>query len=190
MKLAWGFTGAGHFLNESVDILEQLIMQGNKVDIFISDAAEKVMEMYGVLNRVQQLQKTAIPLTSTIFFERQQRPAYPISARFNLKHYKLLILSPLSANSVAKINVGIADTLITNDFAQMIKGGGEVFVVPSDIIAGEIETTTPQGGKIKIHIDEFNAQNARALAKFPGVQVFQSPAELLQALGRILKPNE
>ena len=83
---------------------------------------------------------------------------------------------------MAKINVGIADNLITNIFAQMIKGGGNILVLPCDIIAGEINTEIPSGDKIKIHVDEFNSSNARTVAKFPHVSVCETPAALLKVI--------
>ena len=184
MKIAWGITGAGHYLRESIDVMEQIMKAGHQVDIMISAAAEKVMEMYGVFNRVQKLNETYKKEGVHLYYEQNQAPAFPICARFNLHYYDLLILSPLTANSVAKINVGIADTLITNIFAQMLKGGGEVYVVPCDLVPGEIETEIPNGDTLKIHIDEFNAANARALHKFPRVTIFQRPTELLAAIER------
>ena len=178
MKIAWGITGAGHYLPESIEMMEEFMKQGNHVDIFLSEAAERVMEMYGVYNRVLKLHDLYKNEDVHIYYDKSQRPAYPICARFNLHYYDCLIISPLTANSVAKINVGIADTLITNIFAQMIKGSGNVYAIPCDVVAGEVETQIPNGDKIKIHIDEFNANNARAIAKFPHVKVFTHPQEL------------
>ena len=54
--------------------------------------------------------------------------------------------------------------------------------MPCDLIAGEIETEIPNGDKIKIHIDLFNSQNAKALKKFRNLHLFQTPDEILKKL--------
>lgn len=182
MKIAWGFTGAGYLLTESVEIVGNLAKQGHHIDIFISEAGEKILEMYGLHTTIKTIPEIKSTHHNKIYYEKDQRPAFPICSRFNLHYYDVLVLAPLSANSVAKINVGIADTLITNIFAQMIKGSGNVLILPCDIIAGEIETEVPGGQKVKIHIDKFNADKARNLTKFPHTKVFTSVDELLTHL--------
>ncbi|MHA2019218.1 MAG: flavoprotein, partial [Promethearchaeota archaeon] len=82
----------------------------------------------------------------------------------------------------AKMNVGIADTLITNIFSQMIKGSGKILLVPCDLVCGDIETEIPNGNKIIIRVDQFNCQNALNLRKFPNVSLFEHPKEILAKL--------
>jgi Archaeal flavoproteins len=52
MRIAWAFTGAGHLLLESVEELEKLARE-HKVTIMISRAAEEVLKMYGLFERVK-----------------------------------------------------------------------------------------------------------------------------------------
>ncbi len=173
MNIAWAMTGAGHYLKESVEAVKQIIEEGNEVTLFLSAAARVVLKSYNLLQDVIQLK------VKKIFDEENQKPAFHVSEYFNLHRYDLLIISPITSNSVGKMSHGIADTLVTNIFAQMIKGGGKIMCMPSDVVAGKIETIAPGGQKVKIHIDEFNSQNAKNLAKFPGVQVFETPAQIL-----------
>jgi dihydromethanopterin reductase (acceptor) len=51
VKIAWGITGAGHLLQDSVEILEMLSMD-HKITVFLSGAAEEVIKMYGLYERV------------------------------------------------------------------------------------------------------------------------------------------
>jgi len=182
MKIAWGITGAGHYLRQSVELIEAICKKPIQMDLFLSAAGESLLKMYGLLSRLEELQRNEPKKIGNIFKDNNQAPGFPICGKFNLHHYDLLVLSPLSANSVAKINVGIADNLITNIFAQMIKGGGKILVLPCDIIAGEITTEIPSGEKIKIHVDEFNSSNARTVAKFPHVSVFETPSALFKVI--------
>ncbi len=182
MKIAWGITGAGHKLKESLQVIKQLIDQGHKVDLFISQAAEIVGKMYSIFPILDETQQEYPLQMMKIYYGRTQRPGYPICARFNLGHYDKLIISPVTSNSVAKMIVGIADSLITNIFAQMIKGNGQIYLVPTDLIPGNIQTEIPEGRIITIRIDELSSKNAQTLTKFPNVQVFSDPKEILELL--------
>lgn len=55
MRIAWAFTGAGHLLLESVEVLEAIVEEGHEVTILLSGAAEEVLKMYGLFGRVRSL---------------------------------------------------------------------------------------------------------------------------------------
>ena len=42
-RIAWAITGSGHFLKESIDIINSL----NNIDLFLSRAGEEVLKWYG-----------------------------------------------------------------------------------------------------------------------------------------------
>ena len=52
MRIGWAITGAGHLLNESVDALEELA-ENNEITVFLSNASEEVLKMYGLYERVE-----------------------------------------------------------------------------------------------------------------------------------------
>ncbi len=182
MRIGWCITGAGHNLRDSYEVLRQLVEKKYKIDVFFSEAGKTVAKMYGVLKKIQDLHEKNKEYLTSIFFDQGQSPGYIVSARFNLKKYQALIISPVTSNTVAKLSIGIADTLITNIFSQMIKGGGKIMLVPCDIVCGEIETEIPNGDKIMINVDQFNCQNALNLRKFPNVSLFEHPKEIVQKL--------
>jgi len=182
MRIAWGITGAGHYLRDSYEVLKQLLEKKYKIDVFFSEAGKTVAKMYGVLKKIQDLHENNKEYLTSIFYDSGQSPGYIVSARFNLNKYQALIISPVTSNSVAKMSIGIADTLITNIFSQMIKGSGKILLVPCDIVCGEIETEIPNGEKIVINVDQFNCENALNLIKFPNVSLFEHPREIIQNL--------
>ncbi len=182
MKIAWGITGAGHYLRESVQCIKKLVSHGHILDIFLSKAAKVVCEMYDLISLLKNIHLNNPKNLINIYYDSIQEPAFPICARFNLAFYDCLVLSPITSNSASKMNIGIADTLITNIFAQMIKGEGIIYAVPCDLIPGKVETETPNGKKICITIDNFNSQNAQNLKKFPKVKIYKTPSEILNVL--------
>ncbi|GFO97136.1 indolepyruvate oxidoreductase subunit Iora [groundwater metagenome] len=142
MKLAWGITGAGHFLRESFEIFKKLkkLTQDLKVTTLVSRAGEEVVRMYGLENDLNFISDGSY--LEEIFLEREQGASVPKTGRFLIGKYDALMISPATSNTTAKIACGIADTLITNAVAQAAKGGVPVYIVPVDI-AGDIESRMP-----------------------------------------------
>lgn len=139
MRIGFAFTGAGHLLRESVKLAEKLA-KDHEVTIFLSGAAEEVLNMYGLYDRVASLTGGKYRELAT---DSNQKFSYPITGRLSLGKYDLLIVSPATANTVSKIVYGIADTLVTNAVAQSGKGAVPVYMVPVDIHPGPIDTVLP-----------------------------------------------
>lgn len=142
MKLAWGITGAGHFLRESFEVFKKLKKSNPdlKVTTLVSRAGEEVVKMYGLVNDLYIISEGSY--LEEIFLESEQGASVPKTGRFLIGKYDALIISPATSNTTAKLAYGIADTLITNAVAQAAKGGVPVYIVPVDI-AGEIESRMP-----------------------------------------------
>ena len=142
MKLAWGITGAGHFLRESFEVFKKLkkTTPDLKVTTLISRAGEEVIRMYGLENDLKFISDGSY--LEEIFIESRQGASVPKTGRFLLGKYDALIISPATSNTTAKLACGIADTLITNAVAQAAKGGVPVYIVPVDI-SGDIESKMP-----------------------------------------------
>ena len=139
MRIGFAFTGAGHLLRESVQLAEKLA-KDNEVTVFLSGAAEEVLKMYGLYERVERLTGGKYRELAT---DSNQKFSYPITGRLSLGKYDLLIVSPATANTVSTIVYGIADTLVTNAVAQAGKGAVPVYMVPVDIHPGPIDTVLP-----------------------------------------------
>ena len=139
MRIGFAFTGAGHLLRESVQVAEKLA-KDHEVTIFLSGAAEEVLKMYGLYERVERLTGGKYRELAT---DSNQKFSYPITGRLSLGKYDLLIVSLATVNTVSKIVYGIADTLVTNAVAQSGKGAVPVYMVPVDIHPGPIDTVLP-----------------------------------------------
>ncbi|MDR0901066.1 MAG: dihydromethanopterin reductase (acceptor) [Methanobrevibacter sp.] len=139
MKIAWGITGAGHLLAETVDVIEDLA-EDHEITIFLSNAGEEVLKMYGLYERIATLTGGRY---KELALDSDQSFSYPISGRLSLGKYDLFVLSPTTSNTVAKIVHGIADSLVTNSVAQAGKGGVQTLIVPVDFEEGDVETILP-----------------------------------------------
>ncbi|WP_406535273.1 dihydromethanopterin reductase (acceptor) [Methanobrevibacter sp.] len=139
MRIGFAFTGAGHLLRESVQLAEKLAGE-HEVTVFLSGAAEEVLKMYGLYERIERITGGKYRELAT---DSDQKFSYPITGRLSLGKYDILIVSPATANTVSKIVYGIADTLVTNAVAQAGKGAVPVYMVPVDIYPGPIDTVLP-----------------------------------------------
>ncbi len=139
MKIAWGITGAGHLLSDSVDVLEEL-SKDHELTILLSGAGEEVLKMYGLFQRVENVTGGRY---RELVLENEQRSSFPMTGRFSLGKYDLLMVSPTTSNTIGKIVNGIADTLITNAVAQAGKGRVKTGIIPVDLESGDLNTVLP-----------------------------------------------
>ncbi|MFQ6088993.1 MAG: flavoprotein [Candidatus Methanofastidiosia archaeon] len=165
-RIAWGITGAGHFLEESIKIVEKLEF----VDLFISLAGEEVLRMYKLSKRVENLKKKNV----RIF--RQRLESAPIAGWFYKPFYMVLVISPATSNTVAKFVCGISDSLITNLFAQAGKSKVPIVVLPTDV--SEIIKSQSPKGKVTIYPRRIDLENVKKLRSFERVKVVKSTEEL------------
>jgi dihydromethanopterin reductase (acceptor) len=169
-RFAWGITGAGHFLADSADIIPTL----PEVDLFLSRAAEEVVRMYGLEERLLQS-------SQRLYRESRARASAPQIARFFRGDYGCLVVAPATGNTVAKFACGIADNLISNLFAQAGKAQVPIIVLPTDA-APEIDSPGPKGGLVKVFPRPVDLEAVTRVRSFPGVTVVSSIAELRHAL--------
>lgn len=105
--------------------------------------------------------------------------------------YEIFIVCPVSANSIAKIVCGIADTLITNCVAQTIKGGHSVYLLPADQYNEPIFTSKPDGRPLVLKIRDIELENIKKLKKMEGIIIlsdFQNLKNLV--LDRLKEESE
>ncbi len=171
-RVAWAITGAGHALEECVDVLLKI----KAADIFLSRAGEEVLRMYS-LHEVINKSSTRIC--------RENQASSPVVGRFAGGKYSVLVIAPATSNSVAKFVYGISDSLVTNLFAQAGKSKVPSIVYPTDL-APEMDSVGPHGEPIRIYPRGIDLENTRKLDTFPGVCVVSTREELEQCLARYL----
>jgi flavoprotein len=114
LRIAWGITGCGDYLKESLDIMKDLAREHNlDVRVYLSEAGEMVVKWYRLFNDL----KTSFPKTYS-----EKSPNIPfLVGDLQLGKYDFLLITPSTSNTVAKIVAGISDTLLTNAAAQAKK---------------------------------------------------------------------
>ena len=172
-RIAWAITGAGHFLRECVDTA----LNCERVDIFLSRAAEEVMQMYRLDEHI------TVP---KVRIYQETKSSSPQVVRLFIGEYRVLVIAPATSNTVAKFVYGISDTLVTNLFAQAGKSRIPVIVFPTDL-APEMNSRSPKGGNVKVYPRPIDLENTARLSAFPGVTTVKSREELEQSLAGLFK---
>lgn len=170
-KLIWGITGTGYLIKESIDLMKKLLENYDiEITVMLSKEGAVVVRWYkqwDYLNEV--INKVKIEKTPNNPF---------LAGPLQTGQYNLFIVCPVSANSVAKIVYGIADSLITNCVAQAIKGGVKAYLFPSDQHLEPIVTSKPDGTPLILKIRDIEIENVKKLRKMEGVIVISEFSEI------------
>ncbi len=169
MKILWCITGAGHFLEETVEFMETMARKHEVTAVF-STAALEVVKMYGFFERVKKISRE-------IILEQEQGASSPFVGKVTSGKYNLILVAPCTANTTAKIAHGIADSLVTNLVAQAIKSKLSVTILPTDYQKKEI-TTTPEGKKVPIYLRSVDINNVKKAEQLEGMKVIRKLEEL------------
>ena len=128
----WAITGAGYKIRSVFETMLKLKSELNiKITIVLSRAGYEVSRLYGVLGKLKLL--SSGEYYEEIFVENPIKPISRLPGRVMLGKYELLIMAPTTANTIAKIVNGIADTLVTQVYAMAEKSKTKVIIMPSDL---------------------------------------------------------
>ncbi|WAK04091.1 flavoprotein [Methylobacter sp. YRD-M1] len=171
-RLAWAITGSGHYIEECLNFLLTL----DDVDLYISQAGEEVLKMYSIdLSDI----RAKMPVY------RDKAASAPPVGHFYKGHYHTFVMAPATSNTVAKCALGIADSLVTNLYAQAGKCRVPSIVYPCDT-APEMETTAP-GGKVMVYPRRIDLEATEKLRTFEYTTVVESVDELIIKVNERLK---
>lgn len=166
-RLAWAVTGSGHYLKECLEIVREL----DDVDLFYSRAGEEVVRMYGYDP------KSLVP-EGRIY--RDRAASSPPVGLFYRGDYHTLVVAPATSNTVAKMVLGLSDTLVTNVYAQAGKCR-----IPSIVLAcdTELEVDTPAPDRIvRVWPRKVDLEHTEKLKTYEATTVVEDSDQLYKAL--------
>lgn len=167
-RLAWAITGSGHYLRESLAILQTL----QEVDIYLSRAAAEIIRQYGFQEQLDQ--------TGHKVYQDKTASSVPVE-RFYEGVYHTLVISPATSNTIAKMAYGFSDSLVTNLFAQAGKTRVHSIVFACDT-APELESEAPRDNVVKVFPRQIDLENVAKLKQFADTMVVEDMATLQSAI--------
>ncbi|MBA2847062.1 archaeoflavoprotein AfpA [Methanococcus maripaludis] len=181
VKIAWGITGCGDKIEEIVDMIVELKNEYDDldVDIYYSKSAEMVLNWYKLMGK---LKDTFYNIRKEV---NSNAPFLP--GMLQTGKYDLFLVAPVTANSVAKIAHGVADTLITNSVAQGAKAMVPTYIYPPDNKKEEIETILPGGKTLKLYIRDTDVENVNILKKMQSITILENVDDIRDVLLKHIK---
>jgi archaeoflavoprotein AfpA len=178
-KIAWGITGSGDKIAETVDIMKKIKKQYENdvsINVYLSKAGDQVAKYYRINNDLKEnFQKVWTEINSNSPF---------LAAQLELGKFEFLLIAPATSNTVAKISLGIADSLLSNAAIMALKGFVPVYIMPSDFREGVTTTKLPDGQTLKLRIRREDAENVKKLAATQDVFMLEKPADINQVFGK------
>jgi archaeoflavoprotein AfpA len=172
-KNAWGITGSGDRIVETVEIMKDLQLQyQDSVDIrvFVSKAGDQVIKYYKLFNDLEKnFDKVWVEVNANAPF---------LAGQLQVKRYEFLLLAPTTSNTVAKIALGLADSLLSNAAIMAQKAFVPSYIMPCDYKEGILTTRLPDGSEMRLRIRKEDAQNVDKLRRMEDVFVLEAPQEI------------
>ncbi len=172
-KVAWGVTGSGDKLSETVDVMKKIkAMYKDKVEmqVYLSKAAEQVLKYYKLTDKLRSN-------FDRIWAEVNANSPF-LAGQLQLGTFEFLLIAPATSNTVAKISIGIADSLLTNSAIMALKAFVPIYIMPSDYEEGIVLTKLPDGREMKLRVRKQDANNVKKLAKMDGLFVLERPEDI------------
>ncbi len=183
-KVAWGITGSGDRLLETVEVMKETKEKYQRdVDIvvYLSKAGEKVVKYYKLVDDLKGN-------FDKIFVETDANSPF-LAGQLQTGKFEFLLIAPATSNTVAKISMGIADTLLSNAAVMGLKAFVPVYIMPSDYKEGIIVTKLPNGRDLKLKIRKEDVEHVKKLASMDDVLIIEKPEEIHQIFEKHFEPG-
>ena len=167
-RLAWAITGSGHYLRESLAILQTL----ENVDIFLSKAAAEIIKQYGF--------QAQLDATGHKIYQDKTASSVPVEL-FYAGKYHTLVIAPATSNTIAKMAYGFSDSLVTNLYAQAGKTRVPCIVFACDT-APEVISEAPRDNLVQVFPRQIDLDNVEKLANFEFTQIVSDMNMLQKAI--------
>lgn len=174
-KIAWGITGSGDRLVETVEVMKETKKKyQHDVDIvvYFSKAGDKVVRYYKLVNDLKEN-------FSRVLVEIDANSPF-LAGQLQTGRFEFLLIAPATSNTVAKISMGIADTLLSNAAVMGLKAFVPLYIMPSDYKEGIIVTKLPNGRDLKLKIRKEDVEHVKKLAGMDDVSILEKPKEIHQ----------
>jgi len=172
-KIAWGITGSGDRIDETVEVMIDLQKEYDDlvdVRVFVSKAGEQVIKYYKLFNTLEKhFDKVWVEINANSPF---------LAGQLQMKRYEFLLLAPTTSNTVAKISLGLADSLLSNAAIMSQKAFIPTVIMPCDYKPGIVTTILPDGSEMRLRIRKEDADHVQKLREMEDVSVIETPQEI------------
>lgn len=170
--MAWGITGSGDRIREILDVMIEIQNRYRQVEIvvYVSKAGDQVLKWYRLTELLKtQFRKVLVELNANAPF---------LAGDVQTRRFDFLLLAPVTSNTMAKLSLGIGDTMLTNAASMGLKAFVPLYLLPSDFREGIVHTALPNGKTLKLRIRREDVANVKKLEAMSDVHVLTAPEQL------------
>jgi len=172
-KVVWGITGSGDRIRETAEIMTEMRRKYEdevEIRVYISKAGDQVVKYYKLFPELEQE-------FDKIWVEANANAPF-LAGQVQMGRFEFMMIAPATSNSVAKISLRIADTMLTNAAIMSQKVLLPLYIMPSDFKEGEVTTTLPDGKNLKLVIRKEDVEHVQKLAAMEGVTMLERPKDI------------
>ncbi len=171
--IVWGITGSGDRIRETVDVMKEMKEKyEDRVDIrvYVSKAGDQVVKYYKLLPELEiDFDKIWVEANANAPF---------LAGQVQMGKFEFMLIAPATSNTVAKISLRIADTMLTNAAIMSQKALVPLYIMPSDFKEGEVITKLPNGKDLKLVIRKEDVEHVQKLAAMKGVSMLERTGDI------------
>jgi flavoprotein len=158
-KILWCITSSGDQIRATIQLMIDVqSWLAWDIEVALSREAPFVLKYYDCWKLLKD--------NFSIVME-EKSPNLPfLGGPIQRKKYRFIVVAPVTANTMAKIACGIADSLVSNSISLGLKARIPVYLFPTDQ-GNEVETVLRDGSMLKLNprkVDLENLEKVRCMA--------------------------
>jgi archaeoflavoprotein AfpA len=178
-KVAWGITGSGDRLRETVEAMRKIRDQfADRVDVrvYVSKAGDQVLKYYKLSHDLEEtFDKIWIEINANSPF---------LAGQLQSGKFEFLLIAPATSNTVAKISMGLGDSLLSNSAIMSLKAFVPVYLMPSDYEEGIVTTKLPNGRDLRLKVRKEDVENVKRIASMENAFILEKPEDISNVFRR------
>jgi len=172
-KVAWGITGSGDRIRETFEAMKKINNEFNDradIRVYVSKAGDQVVKYYKLSHDLEEaFDKVWVEINANSPF---------LAGQLQAGKYEFLLIAPATSNTVAKISMGLGDSLLSNSAIMGLKASIPLYIMPSDLVEGFVLTRLPNGKDLKLRIRKEDVEHTQKLLRMEGVFVLEKPEDI------------
>jgi archaeoflavoprotein AfpA len=172
-KIAWGITGSGDRIRPTFEAMKKINEEfGDRVDIrvYVSKAGDQVVKYYKLSHDLEEaFDKVWVEINANAPF---------LAGQLQAGKFEFLLIAPATSNTVAKISMGLGDSLLSNSAIMGLKASVPLYIMPSDLVEGFILTRLPNGKDLKLRIRKEDVEHTQKLSRMDNVFILEKPEDI------------
>jgi archaeoflavoprotein AfpA len=172
-KVVWGITGSGDRIRETAEIMTEMRRKYDddvEIRVYISKAGDQVVKYYKLFPELEEE-------FDKIWVEANANAPF-LAGQVQMGRFEFMLIAPATSNTVAKVSLRIADTMLTNAAIMSQKVLLPLYIMPSDFREGEVTTKLPDGRDLKLMIRKEDVEHVQKLAAMEGVSMLEMPEDI------------